>query len=245
MTTTVIVSSGQTSAGITVSGGELLEVQHGGGVVQTVVSSGGRLLEFGHDARTVVSSGGHETVASAGVAFGATVETGGQMVVEGGIIGGLTIDGGFAYIAPRARVSQDQVITLANGGTVEIQNAFTVGKIAGLNHVGDTIELTSVTLSPFGRVRWTQEGTSGTLSFIEGKFGTIDLTLIGRFKISDFDAVDHGDGTITITDRNATANFTQAAAGMHTEAAGVAVHAGGSASPVGSTPLAAVARSRC
>lgn len=246
--TTTTISSGVSSSGLTVSGGEYLEVQRGGAVTGTVVSSGGHLLEFGHDAGTVIEAGGHETIASAGIAYHPTVSSGGVLLDEGRILGGLTVDGGFAELASmQAKNIDGLTVTLSNSGIVELAGGSVVYdkvKFAGMGQKGDGIELVDWPAHPWGvRLGWKQTwATSGTLTLrVENSIKT--YTLVGKFGASDFDLVGPNNGDVFIVDARATANFTQAAAAMPGHAADVAVHHGGSATSISTSPLAAVASS--
>jgi autotransporter passenger strand-loop-strand repeat protein len=113
---TLEVFFGQTSNGIIVLSGGTLEVDSGGTAINTVVSSGGSLvLSGGFADPTIIYSGGSETISSGGaddgaqisggtqfdygVASGATVFTGLQVVDSGGTASGTTVSStGLQYV---------------------------------------------------------------------------------------------------------------------------------------------------
>ena len=82
---TIIVSSGQTSAGLDLLSGGVAKVLSGGTTINTIISSGGtEIVIGGRDFSATVNSGGLLKVISGGSATGASIGNGGHAVVSGG-----------------------------------------------------------------------------------------------------------------------------------------------------------------
>lgn len=94
--TDYIVSSGQTSSGITLSSGDTETVLSGGTANNTVVSSGGveTILSSGTANNTLVNNGGIENVLSGGTGFFTKVEGGVVNVSGGGVTYNDVVNGG-------------------------------------------------------------------------------------------------------------------------------------------------------
>ena len=76
---TIIVSSGQTSAGLDLLSGGVAKVLSGGTTINTIISSGGtEIVIGGRDFSATVNSGGHLKVVSGGSATGASIGNGGH-----------------------------------------------------------------------------------------------------------------------------------------------------------------------
>src|SRR5690242_8542595 len=94
------VSSGQTSSGLFVHSGEVVQVDFGGTALDTDVLNGGNQDVFGRASGTFIHSGGFEFVGSSnvsggGVAVGTTISIGGiQDIVDGAFADGTIISNG-------------------------------------------------------------------------------------------------------------------------------------------------------
>ena len=81
---TIIVSSGQTSAGLDLLSGGVAKVLSGGTTINTIISSGGtEIVIGGRDFSATVNSGGLLKVISSGSATAASIGNGGHAVVSG------------------------------------------------------------------------------------------------------------------------------------------------------------------
>ncbi|HEY2885424.1 MAG TPA: hypothetical protein VGJ08_09450, partial [Rhizomicrobium sp.] len=81
---TIIVSSGQTSAGLDLLSGGVAKVLSGGTTINTIISSGGtEIVIGGRDFSATVNSGGLLKIISGGSATGASIGNGGHAVVSG------------------------------------------------------------------------------------------------------------------------------------------------------------------
>jgi hypothetical protein len=58
--TTIVVSSGHTSTGLTLGFGTTMSVLQGGSAVSTTVNNGGLITDFGTTSNSIVNSGGSE-----------------------------------------------------------------------------------------------------------------------------------------------------------------------------------------
>ena len=170
---TVTVSNGQTSTGLTVVSGETLIVNSGGKIVSTLVNSGGivTISSGGIDSGSIISSGGTETVLSGGSASGDQIY-GVLNVISTGptAISNETVDsGGLLTISKSATVSNT---TLSGGGTVSLlTQAATLGGTLTFAGGGNTLIVGALT---------TTVGATGDLAAISG-FGAgdkIDITAL-------------------------------------------------------------------
>jgi autotransporter passenger strand-loop-strand repeat protein len=206
----------------------------------TVVLSGGQELvqDHGIASASKIRFGGTETVASGGVAVAATISGGTLVVSSGGALsGGLTIQGGRAIVS--GAVAAGQTVTFTGAGVLELDNlAGFHAVISGLTTSSQKVDLGGFAYSSSETATWTQAGTSGTLSVVDGaKVAT--LTLIGTYATSNFQLAADGHGGTFLFDppppEQATAapaatRFAQALAGFGGGRSGAgfaAVHAGG------------------
>ncbi len=91
----IIVSSGVTSTGLTISGGITLEVLSGGTASSTTVSGGSELV-FGGGATigTNVVSGGQENILAGATATGGSISDSGSLLIDAGKVSGITLNSG-------------------------------------------------------------------------------------------------------------------------------------------------------
>jgi hypothetical protein len=131
------VSSGQTSAGLTVTSGSTLTVQAGGTIANTTILSGGTAIVTGTDNNAVISSGGNETLlgsanadqiygtqlisAAGAVASNETVYAGGviDLFLKGGTVSNLAVSGGTLNINGNATALNT---TITGGGVIDLQS---------------------------------------------------------------------------------------------------------------------------
>jgi autotransporter passenger strand-loop-strand repeat protein len=113
--TTVFVSSGQTSSGLSVGAFDSLIVSGGTALDTTVFSGGIDLIQAGGiGIDTIVSTGGTEFLYSGGVASDTTVSAGGQQIVSGGT----SISAAVAAGGVVQTVNSDGVFGIASGATI-------------------------------------------------------------------------------------------------------------------------------
>jgi autotransporter passenger strand-loop-strand repeat protein len=165
--TSLTVSSGVTSSGLTVTSGSSVDVLSGGTIVSTtVLSSGSVTVEAGGTgSSTVISSGGNELVlgsatgdavygtqlvsAATAVVSNDTVFNGGSvdLFLKGAIAKSATVDsGGSLNISGNATGSN----TVLSGGVVELQSPKATLAGALTFDAPSTLELTAVISSGFG-----------------------------------------------------------------------------------------------
>ena len=170
---TVNVSSVQTSAGLVVVSGGLLNVLSGGTAISNILSGGneviffgglasgtvinsGTLYDYGAASGTIVS-GGLDVVEAGGAASGTTVNNGGEEYVAiGGTASGTTLNGGFAVVAGTAvgaTVNSGTLYdygitrgTIVNGG-VEVVGAGSTASGTTVNNGGEEYIVTGGTAS--------------------------------------------------------------------------------------------------
>jgi hypothetical protein len=101
--TTIYVISGQTSSGLTISGGITLDVLSGGTALATTVTSGGmELVQSGGNASgSLLDGSGSETVSGGGTDLGAIISGGTQL--DFGYASGTTIFSGGSQLPPAER----------------------------------------------------------------------------------------------------------------------------------------------
>jgi len=93
--TTVTVSSGVTSSGLTIGSGTDFQILHGGNAVNIVVSGFGQEEVYGSESRLWVASNGAATVESGGVVHSAMVGSSAELIVlSGGIVSGASVSPG-------------------------------------------------------------------------------------------------------------------------------------------------------
>jgi autotransporter passenger strand-loop-strand repeat protein len=170
---TLSITSGQASSGITVLSGGTFDVLSGGTASNTNVSSGGTfaVLSGGFADPTVVSSGGTETISAGGTDLGAQISGGSQF--DYGVASGATVLGGSQVIESGGTASGTIV---SSGGTLALLS----GGSAINYHIssGGTLELGSgVTLSGFtvsgGVTLIVSGGKVSNTTVLSG--GTLDL----------------------------------------------------------------------
>jgi autotransporter passenger strand-loop-strand repeat protein len=137
------ISSGETSAGLTILfGGTLLVLS--GGTASGTVDSGVEVLSGGTEIGGTVASGGVLTVSAGGTASGTSVSSGGSQVISaGGTAVSATLSGGILFVSNGLRFTSSAAQqTVLSGGTA---SATTVGSgalarvFAGAITVGDAI----------------------------------------------------------------------------------------------------------
>jgi autotransporter passenger strand-loop-strand repeat protein len=245
-----VFQSGQAS-GTSVSNGYVFDYGLTSG---TVIHAGGyeEIARHAVASGSMISSGGHEVVSSAGLVIAAAVFNGGSLVVSSGgsVSGGLTIHAGSATIS--GTMAAGQTVSFAGtAGDLKLDNLAAFGAaISGFGGVSEKIDLGGFAFATSETAKWSQSGTSGTLTVHDGA-KSASLTLIGTYATGDFQLSTDGHGGTLIKDPTggdvlpATTRFTQAAAGVEggRSAAGLAtVHAGGSAL-LGASPVVGVATS--
>jgi autotransporter passenger strand-loop-strand repeat protein len=200
---TVTVSSGITSANLTVSNGGTLSVLAGGTVTSPIVLSGGIANIAGLDTGAIISSGGIINLSPGAVETGATIMAGGSEI----LLGSVAISGDLVYGTQSENVSIAGSAILTNetifaGGAVELMSKTYIlenstilsggqleitGNSTGENLVlsGGTINLGSpksnlggfVSFAAGGTIEQTSvfsAGAGGVFSLIEG-FGAGDV----------------------------------------------------------------------
>lgn len=238
------VESGGAVYSATVEG--VLGVGTGGVAVSATISSGGTLRERGRDYETVVSSGGVERLSSGGAAFSATVLAGGEFIDSGGLIkGGLTADGGVVEFAPGAYanvLTQSQSVTLTHSAMAVFDGRYDGPQfgIGGFAEAGTVLEVKN--FSPPSAYTWSQGVDSGLLTLFE-RGGDVKIDLVGNFTGGNFGFSETSNHNFFIWDKRVWKGpsvMAQAAAGMGDSTPGIAVHAGGAATPVQASLLAGV-----
>jgi fibronectin-binding autotransporter adhesin len=193
--TSITVSSGQTSAGLTIGDGETLTVQFGGTVNATTVAFGGLEIVSGVDNSAIISAGGLETVLAGGSASGdqiygsltvggagatvtsETVHNGGMLVVSSGALDSAStiIAGGSETVLGSASgdlIYGKQLVSAAavSGETVQDGGLLVVGAGAMASNTtlnaGGTVKLGSPTAT-----------LAGSLTFANGN-NTLDVAAI-------------------------------------------------------------------
>ena len=162
MTTTINISAGVTSSGLTVSSGTNLVVLSGGTISSTTVSSGGTvyiskggtdsattlaggtLNVYGSDVSATVTSGGLESVYSGGIATGANVRSSSFLFVQnGGSAVGTTDSGGVYRVYSGGHSISTTLINASEivsaGGT---ESAATISPGGTLNVYGSAVSAT-------------------------------------------------------------------------------------------------------
>ncbi len=140
--TTIIVSSGQTSTGLTLGNGDQVYID-GGTTYFTTLNYGGIESSYagGESFYTVINSGGLAEVGSAGAAEYSVVASGGVLVVnaDGRTDGTTMIAGGSTYVfngglAEATIVESGGVETVSSGGTTDQTTVYGAGAVLS---VGD------------------------------------------------------------------------------------------------------------
>jgi autotransporter passenger strand-loop-strand repeat protein len=116
---TTSVTSGETSTGLDVSGGDTLFVYSGGTVIDTTVNSGGyAVISLGGNASGTILSGGSQTVYYGGTTTGTIVSSGGfEVVSNGGTTSATTVSSGGFDVVSYGGDTEDAVLSV---GGVEL-----------------------------------------------------------------------------------------------------------------------------
>jgi O-antigen biosynthesis protein len=172
--TTVVVSSGETLSGLTVSANELLIVQSGATVIDAAVMSGGTVYDYGVTSASQLY-GGTQVVESGGVAVGTDSYDGGsQEVIEGGeATGGMTY-GASSYVVGDGQFLDDT--TLHYGDTLLVQSGGTADDLV-FDHV------TSATVAGGGTLSGAVISASDVMVYGAANATTVDAG--GEFAIYD------------------------------------------------------------
>jgi autotransporter passenger strand-loop-strand repeat protein len=171
-----------------------------------VVSSGGL------DIATLVR--GQEFVQAAGSARSADVLAGGiQSVLAGGVVANTFIDGGTVEMTSGSLVGNIPLSFSADTGGVlilDFSQGFT-GTIAGFASppgVTEFIDLKDIQFGAGTTVKFTQTGTSGTLTVTDTAMHTANLTLLGTYPTANFTLSSDGAGGTTVKDPAVVASAT-------------------------------------
>jgi autotransporter passenger strand-loop-strand repeat protein len=147
-----------------------------------------------------VSSGGYQTVFSAGVASGTVVSGGGEEIVSsGGTAVGATISGGIVELTSGAVAPA--AIIFAGGGTLQLDNSqHFSGTVAGFG-LPDQIDLVDIAFGAGTTPTFNEavSNLSGTLIVSSGS-EVANITLLGRYVPSQFDIAADGRGGTLVTD---------------------------------------------
>jgi autotransporter passenger strand-loop-strand repeat protein len=151
---TTIISTGTVSVGLTIGSGDVLSVQAGGTASSTVVENGGleNILPNGSSVNDKISSGG--AMYDSGSATGASVTTGGLLMVSSGGVASNTkvSSGGLEAIYPGATVLD---VAVSSGGKVRLfgsVNSLTTQTVTTNISVGQT---TFITIYAGGVIQYT------------------------------------------------------------------------------------------
>jgi autotransporter passenger strand-loop-strand repeat protein len=177
---TIIVSSGQTSAGLDLLSGGVAKVLSGGTTINTIISSGGtEIVIGGRDFSATVNSGGLLKVISGGSATGASIGNGGHAVVSGGgrDIGAALSSGGQIVVSAggtdiSGTVNSGAHLSVLSGGkasgtTVEVVSAGGLVVSATVENNG-TLGGSGSGLAVFGIASRTLVGTDGQEGVFSG-----------------------------------------------------------------------------
>ena len=245
-----VVSASGSSVSARVSGGGVLQVSSGGmasgaavlGGIETILAhatasgtliSGGYEFDYGTTSGTVISSGGHETVAHGAVASGSVVSGGGlEVVSSGGRAAGTKVSGGALYVSSGGQITRGLTIeggvadisgTVGAGQTVSFIGASGVlgldnlagfhARISGMSGPGQKVELGGFAFGTSETAAWSQAGTSGTLTVSDGG-QTAKLTLVGTYVSSDFHLATDAHGGTYVDDPRTTPAATRFAEAM-------------------------------
>jgi autotransporter-associated beta strand protein/autotransporter passenger strand-loop-strand repeat protein len=193
--TTLTVSSGQNSSGLTVADGETLIVQSGGTVSATVVDNGGVEIVSGTDTSATISAGGTETVSAGGSATGdqihgtATVSGAGATVTSETVFNGGQLNLTSAGIATSTTISSGGIETISAGSA-------TGDQIYGsLTFEGGGVNATNETVYSGGSLVISGHSTATDTTVISG--GTVDLAT-GSATLSGSLTFEGGNNTLVV-----------------------------------------------
>jgi autotransporter passenger strand-loop-strand repeat protein len=201
----VIVVSGGTASGTTLSGGGFDLVF--GTAVDTMILSGGieGVQTGGVSLGAQIDSGGIQVVDVGGLASGTIAMSGGaEVVVSGGTASGTTISsGGFMDVRSGGAVGSGAV-TFSGGGTLQLDDSvhFGGGLLAGFG-VPDMLDLRDITFSSGTTVNFVEapSNSSGTLMVGNGTPATTaNITLLGQYMTGQFNIKTDGAGGTLVTD---------------------------------------------
>ena len=170
---TIIVSSGQTSAGLDLLSGGVAKVLSGGTTINTIISSGGtEIVIGGKDFSATVNGGGVLKVLAGGSATAATVDSGGQVTVSGGGRGISAGIGSGAQLVVSAG-GTDLGGAVNSGGQLSVLSG---GKASGTTVIGlEVVSAGGVVVSATVENNGTLGGSGSGL----GVFGIASRTLVG------------------------------------------------------------------
>jgi autotransporter passenger strand-loop-strand repeat protein len=170
---TIIVSSGQTSAGLDLLSGGVAKVLSGGTTINTIISSGGtEIVIGGRDFSATVNSGGLLKVISGGSATGASIGNGGHAVVSGGgrDIGAALSSGGQIVVSAGGT---DISGTVNSGAQLSVLSG---GKASGTTVIGlEVVSAGGLVVSATVENNGTLGGSGSGLAV----FGIASRTLVG------------------------------------------------------------------
>ncbi|MGD0563653.1 MAG: ParB-like protein, partial [Roseiarcus sp.] len=237
--TTLTVSSGTTSNGLTVSADVTLTVQSGGTASATIVDAGGMEIVSGADVSATISAGGAETVSAGGSAAGDQIY--GSAIVDGGAVSDETVlSGGMLALSGGAAASN---IVLSGGGVVELASpTATLSGALTFSDGGNTLGIASIAsggdgeqavISGFSitdQIAISGVGADPTLSFstsggnevvtVGGASGAETLIFSGTSTYtSNTLSLASSGGAVDLEYSSATSVTTSTASGAYTEAA--------------------------
>ena len=142
---TLTVSSGQTSDGIVVQSGGILDVVSGGSTVSATIFSGGNeWVSSGGTVSSTTISGGGLIVSTGGSAVSTTIDGGSAWVLSGGTANGAVISGGTLELYSGGATGSGPIVFAGPGATLRIDGTtMPTNVISGLAP-SDTIDLAGV-----------------------------------------------------------------------------------------------------
>jgi autotransporter passenger strand-loop-strand repeat protein len=193
------VERGGLAIGTTI-GAKGLEVVDSGGSDAGAQIDGGRQAVYGLAVGATVSSGS-QVVENGGEADGTTVVTGGkETVLAGGFTAGPTISGGTVEIA-RGAVTSGSTISFAGGGMLRLdQSTGFHGLVAGFAQP-DRLDLADIHFGSATKLTFVEAGSnlSGMLSVTDG-IHTAKIELLGQYSAANFHLSSDGTGGTLVTD---------------------------------------------
>lgn len=177
-----------------------------GGTDRGARISGGVQLDYGLASGATIFAGS-QVVENGGIARASIVHSGGtEYVSAGGSINGVTIRGGIVDLASGALVGSKD-LTFSGGGELVLNDAIDFGGLVAGFGASDSIDLVDIKFVATGKhktkLTWTQltSGTSasGTLAVSQGGH-TADITLLGQYVAGNFSLQSGGFGGTLVTD---------------------------------------------
>jgi autotransporter passenger strand-loop-strand repeat protein len=200
----LLIVSGATASGATLSAGGFDAVKSGGIAVSTTIGSGGIEDDQGTARSALVASGGVEIVDSGGTASGTTVMSGGvDVVVSGGTASATTLSGGFMEVRSGAAVGSGTAVTFASGGVLQLDDSVHFGGMVAGFGVPSLLDLRDIAFTSATTVNFVEapSNTSGTLTVTDGTPATTaNITLIGQYMASQFHIRNDGAGDTQVSD---------------------------------------------